>query len=501
MSRVVLCILDGWGVSGDTAFNAIAKAHTPFYDDLIKNHPNSLLVASGPSVGLPEGQFGNSEVGHLTIGAGRRVLQDLSRIDESIKSGDIFKSNKIKELIADLASTKKACHLIGLISDGGVHSHISHIIAIAKHLVEHGVNVQIHAITDGRDVAPQSALGFINQLESAQLNIASISGRFYAMDRDNRAERTKLAVEAITSGGTNRYSSSSTTTTATIAQYINDVCYSSYTFDEFIEPGTHHDYQGIHEGDALFFANFRADRMRQITEALILGNQNQLSHIITMTSYSGKISKLGSVLFPPQTIEPTLGQVIADASLTQLRIAETEKYAHVTYFLNCGQENPYRGEDRIIVDSPKVDNYEKTPAMASYEITHQAADAICSGEYDFVCINYSNADMIGHTGNIKATIAAVEALDICLKGLSDLCKQNHYDLLITSDHGNAECMYDVKSNQPLTAHTSNLVPLIYKGFKKISLEDGELADVAPTVLELMDLNIPENMTGTSRVIS
>ncbi len=496
MRRLVLCILDGWGHTEQVAHNAIEAANTPTYHSLLKQYPHSLLQAAGECVGLPSGQIGNSEVGHLTIGAGRRVFQDLPRIDREINNGELFRHSAIQKLLSFAGSHKK-CHLIGIISNGGVHGHVRHLIAIAKFLQSKNVQVVIHAITDGRDVAPKSALQFIDEIEASGLTITSISGRFYTMDRDNRAERTQAAFQTITCGIGAKFRN--------VKEYVES-SYGDNITDEFIVPASAEDYIGFEPGDAVFFTNYRADRMRQISNAIFLETFKlfdrtlpDLEYKIIMRPYSSELSNVCSVVIPYEKIKNTLGEVIANAGLTQLRIAETEKYAHVTYFLNGGNEVPNIAEDRIMIPSPKVETYEKTPEMSSYNITHQLVDAIESGSYDMICVNYANADMVGHTGNMNATIKSVEAIDLCLQGLIKACKHGNYELIITADHGNAECMYDEILDQPLTAHTTNPVPFIYVGSRKLTLTDGELADVAPTILELMGLPKPYDMTGESRI--
>lgn len=487
MKKLVLCILDGWGVTEQKAHNAIESANIPFYHSLLAQYPHSLLQASGQFVGLPDGQIGNSEVGHLTIGAGRRIFQDLPRVDHAISSGELFQKPSVKGLLS-IAGTQSKCHLIGILSDGGVHGHISHMLAIAKFLRDNGVDVLIHGITDGRDVAPQSALKFVDECEQAGFKLTSLSGRFYAMDRDKREARTLAAVETMVNGVGAKY--------ASVRDYIAS-SYADGINDEFIVPASFDEYTGFEAGDCVFFSNYRADRMRQIARAVCIPELG-LALKVSLRPYASDIKC--SAVFPYEAINNTLGQVIADAGLAQLRMAETEKYAHVTYFFNGGNEQPNLNEDRILIPSPQVETYDIMPEMSSYQITHQLVDAIESGGYDMILVNYANADMVGHTGDIKATIKAAESIDLCLQGLVETCKRNRYELLITADHGNAECMYDEKSGQPLTAHTLNPVPFIYIGGRKIKLQDGELADVAPTVLELMDLPKPHDMTGSSRII-
>jgi 2,3-bisphosphoglycerate-independent phosphoglycerate mutase len=496
VKKLVLCILDGWGYRNNAAHNAIEAADIPVYRSLLKQYPHSLLQAAGEFVGLPSGQIGNSEVGHLTIGSGRRIFQDLPRIDREIANGELFKHSSIQELLS-LKGSHKKCHIIGIVSDGGVHGHVKHLIAVAKFLKSQGVQIVIHGITDGRDVAPKSALKFITEIEDAGLELTSISGRFYAMDRDKRAERTQVAFSSIVSGIGAKFEDAK--------EYIES-SYADNITDEFIVPASIPDYIGFEIGDSVFFVNYRADRMRQISGAICLPTFElfdrklpDLEHKVIMRPYSNELSNACAVVIPYEGIRNTLGEVIAEAGLTQLRLAETEKYAHVTYFFNGGNEVPNVAEDRIMLPSPKIDTYEKTPEMSSYNITHQLVDAIESGSYDMICVNYANADMVGHTGNMDATIKSIEVIDLCLQGIVEICKRNRYELIITADHGNAECMYDEKSGQPITAHTTSPVPLIYVGPRKLTLVDGELADVAPTVLELMGVPKPDEMTGESRI--
>ncbi len=489
----VLCILDGWGYSKKQKNNAIAQGYTPNYDALISKYPHSLLDCSGESVGLPEGQMGNSEVGHITIGSGRVIFQELPRISKAVRSGELKKNQNINGLIEELKKSGKKCHIIGLISDGGVHSHIDHIIALYKMVSSSGVKTKLHAITDGRDVAPQSAVKYIEQLKASSVSIDSLMGRFYAMDRDKRWERIKQAYDAIVSGKAPKFSSA--------VEAVN-ASYQNGKNDEFIEPVVSDKYLGMEDGDAVIIANFRADRVRQFSHALCDANFKEFEHskikfssIISMTEYSKELAKMMTPLFKNEMPKNTLGEVVAGLGKKQLRAAETEKYAHVTYFFNGGREESFIGEDRVLVPSPKVATYDLKPEMSAYELTDKIVEAIKSNSYDFVCVNYANADMVGHSGSLNATIKAINAVDECLGNVMQAVKEVHGQMLVTADHGNAEEMLDEKSHQPLTSHTLNQVPLIYYGDSKIKLHNGGLADIAPTILALMGLVKPIEMTG------
>lgn len=493
MKKLILCILDGWGYRKAKEHNAIALSIKPNYEKLVKNYPMALLKASGTSVGLPKGQMGNSEVGHITIGAGRVILQDLPKIDTEIESGNLAKNNKVLSLIKELKNNNKTCHLIGLISDGGVHSHINHIINIATILKSQKIPVAIHGILDGRDVPPKSAIKYLKQLKKHSLKISTLSGRFYAMDRDKRWERTQKYFECIAYAKAPKFDDPE--------QFINN-CYNNKIIDEFIEPHVEKNYQGISIKDAVIIANFRADRVRQISTALVLSKfpffkrqPLSLSSCLSMTSYSEELLQHMNVIFPNQIPKNTLGEVIAKNNLTQLRIAETEKYAHVTYFFNGGRELSFLGEDRILIPSPKVTTYDQKPEMSAYELTDSLIKKMKEKKYDFICANFANPDMVGHSGNINATVEAIETVDKCLGKIMQAATQMNYEFLITADHGNAECLYDKQTKQPLTSHTLNPVPIIYFGSQKLTLKNGELPDIAPTILHLMRIKKPKEMTG------
>lgn len=495
MKKVILCILDGWGHAPASAHNAITLASTPNFDKLQANHPSALLNASGAAVGLPAGQMGNSEVGHITIGAGRVIWQDLPRISSDLENGEFFSHPLYKNMKTD----GKTCHLIGLISDGGVHSHIDHIIKICNDLRRNSVDFKLHAITDGRDTAPQSALQYLKQLADCGISPSTISGRFYAMDRDNRWERTENFYQLLTNPSL--HATFTDATDAITAQYERGI------YDEFIMPIKHESFVGINDGEAVLMMNFRADRMRQISKALFdpeftafkvqLINYN---HKLSLTSYCGELAKHLMPLSPSIQPQDTLGEVVALAGGKQLRIAETEKYAHVTYFLNGGREAFFDGEERVMIASPKVATYDLEPAMSAAEITAALVSHIQSNSHHFICVNYANADMVGHSGQVAPTKLAIEAVDDALGYIIAQTATHGYELLVTADHGNAECLLDDSNGQPLTSHTLNPVPLIYVGMREISLLSGSLQDVAPTVLDLMGISKPIAMTGTSLII-
>ena len=481
---VVLCILDGFGLGKPSENNAIHLAKTPNLDELLQHHPYSKLETCGEAVGLPLGQMGNSEVGHITIGAGRIIYQDLPRISKACESGKIANNPTLAKLIA----SARPCHLIGLISDGGVHSHINHIIALYKILTSKGIKVYLHAITDGRDVAPQSAKKYLATLSKNGITPSTLMGRFYAMDRDKRTERTLAAFEAIVDANGQKIDS---------FDHAIDASYLEGTNDEFITPLIASGYKGMTKGENVLIANFRADRVRQISQKFI--DEENFGILASMTEYSKDLVKRMDVLFRNEQPVNTLGEVVAKAGLKQFRIAETEKYAHVTYFLNGGREEVFAGEERVMIPSPKVATYDLKPEMSAFEITEKLVAAINSKQYAFVCVNFANADMVGHSGNVKATIAAIEAVDKCLGQVMQACKAVSADLLVTADHGNAEELFDKKTNQPLTSHTMNPVPLIYYGSKKLSLKDGGLSDIAATVLSILGITIPIEFTGKSLI--
>jgi 2,3-bisphosphoglycerate-independent phosphoglycerate mutase len=497
---VVLVVLDGWGWREEVADNAVRQARTPNFDHLWGSCPHALVQTSGLDVGLPHGQMGNSEVGHLNIGAGRIVMQDLPRISAAIADGEIKSASVLLGLIKRLRQTGGTCHLLGLISPGGVHSHQDHAIALAKILAEARVSAVAHAITDGRDTPPRSADEYISHLGAAlplSVPIVSVCGRYYAMDRDGRWERVAKAYYTIVEADGPRFSDP----LAVIADaYANDVS------DEFVLPAVVGRYDGMRDGDGVLCFNFRADRVREILVALLDPGFSDFPRRRTvriaaaagMIRYSEKLDAFMQTIFPPQTLRNVLGQVVADAGRTQLRMAETEKYAHVTYFLNGGKEVRYPGEDRIMVPSPKVATYDLQPEMSAPELTDKAVDAIGSGKYDLIVLNYANPDMVGHTGNLLAAVNAVETVDTGLGRLAEAIRETGGALLVTADHGNCEMMRDPETGGPHTSHTTNPVPLLLVGAGDTSLAVvGRLEDVAPTLLELMGLPKPVEMTGTS----
>jgi 2,3-bisphosphoglycerate-independent phosphoglycerate mutase len=496
----MLVILDGWGWREDRADNAIRQAKTPTFDRLWQSGPHGFLRTCGKDVGLPDGQMGNSEVGHLNIGAGRVVMQDLPRIGAAIASGEIAHAPALVDFIAKLKASGGTCHLLGLVSPGGVHSHQDHAAALAKILSDAGMPVLVHALTDGRDTPPQSAAEDIKRLLAALppvVKIASLCGRYYAMDRDKRWDRVEKAYNAIVAADAPRFPDAP----AVVAD-----AYANKKFDEFIVPAVVGDYAGMKDGDGVLCFNFRADRVREILSAMLdpdfAGFKRKrtvrFAAAVGMTQYSDELDKLMATIFPPQTLANILGEVAAEAGRTQLRMAETEKYAHVTYFLNGGREEPFSGEDRIMVPSPKVATYDLQPEMSAPELTDKAVAAIASGKYDLIVLNYANPDMVGHTGSLAAAIKAVETVDAGLGRIAQAIEKSGGALLVTADHGNCEMMRDPQTGGPHTAHTTNPVPLLLVGARNRALvAEGRLADIAPTLLELMELPKPKEMTGTS----
>ena len=497
---VMLVVLDGWGWREETADNAVRQAKTPTFDRLWTAGPHAFLRTSGRDVGLPPGQMGNSEVGHLNIGAGRVVMQDLPRIGDAVASGQINKAPALTGLIETLKKSGGTCHLIGLVSPGGVHSHQDHAAALAKILTDAGVPTLVHAITDGRDTPPQSAGDDLKRLAAAlpaSVSVATVVGRYYAMDRDKRWERVNKAYDAIVEAECPRFADPQ----AAIAD-----AYAKKQFDEFVVPAVIGSYRGMKDGDGVLCFNFRADRVREILGAMLdqdfsgfpRKRKLKFAAVVGMTQYSEHLDKLMQTIFPPQTFNNILGEVVADAKRTQLRMAETEKYPHVTYFLNGGREEPYAGEDRIMVPSPKVATYDLQPEMSAPELTDKAVAAINSGKYDLIVLNFANPDMVGHTGSLPAAIKAVETVDTGLGRIADAIAKAGGALLVTADHGNCELMRDPETGGPHTAHTTNPVPIVLTGAGNRGLmAEGRLADIAPTLLELMDLPKPPEMNGVS----
>ena len=484
----MLCILDGWGIGDDTdASNAIARAKLPNYNRFFKQYPNSQLETSGLAVGLPEGQMGNSEVGHMTIGAGRIIFQDLPRINNAIADGSLAQNPKLQKLISDLKDSGKTCHLMGLLSDGGVHSHINHIIFLAEFLAQNGVKVLLHTFLDGRDVAQKSALEFLEKVKN--IKIATVSGRYYAMDRDNKWDRVELATNAIISAQGEKFSDAISAVKNSYANEVND---------EFVKPCVIGNYSGIAAADALIFCNFRADRARQISEKLF--ENCQFSHAIALTEYSEKLNESYQILFPSIEVKNSLPEILAARGLTQLRIAETEKYAHVTFFFSCGAEKELPGESRILVKSPAVATYDLQPEMSANEIGEKLRGAIASEKFDFIIVNYANPDMVGHSGMLDPSIKACEAIDAQLGLLEKIILEKNGVMLISADHGNVECLVD-HNHQPHTSHTTNPVPfiLVGKDVAAVKLASGKLSDIAPTVLHLMGIEKPREMDGENLV--
>ena len=499
---VVLCILDGWGLNPSREGNAVALAETPNFDRIWQECPHATLRAHGPDVGLPEGQMGNSEVGHTNIGAGRVVWMDLPRIDNAIADGSFAANEALAAFVAALKASRGAAHLAGLASPGGVHSHQRHVAAAAEAIAEAGVPVAVHAFLDGRDVPPKSALEQIAVLKAALpagARIATVSGRFYAMDRDKRWDRVSAAVAAIVHAE-GEY--------APTAAAAIEAAYERGETDEFVTPTVIGDYRGAADGDGLFFANFRADRARQIIGALVdpgfdgfeMVGRPRWAAMLGMVEYSAALNEWMAAMFPSEDIVNTLGAWVAGKGLRQFRLAETEKYPHVTFFINGGVETPAKGEDRHMAPSPKVRTYDLQPEMSAAEVTESLVGAIRSGDYDLIVVNYANPDMVGHTGVLEAAIKAVETVDSGLGEVIAALTEVGGAMIVTADHGNCEVMIDPETGGPHTAHTLNPVPVVLVGGPAgARLHDGRLADLAPTLLELMGLDQPPEMLGKSLI--
>ncbi len=506
---VMLIVLDGWGINHRREGNAISSAKAPLVESLFRDYPHTELQASGEYVGLPDGQMGNSEVGHLNLGAGRIVYQDITRITKSIRDGDFFTNPAFQQAAETVKANHSTLHLMGLLSDGGVHSHIDHFYAILDWAKQKGLyKVMFHAFLDGSDTPPQSALGYIESLEAyfAKIGIgriATVSGRYYAMDRDKRWERVQKAYEALVMGsGIRKYSATEAVKNS----------YEHGRNDEFMLPtvimNTKPGLPGqIRDKDAVIFCNFRSDRAREITRALTDPNFDGFSRpvvpkigtFVCLTTYDETFNL--PVAFPPQRLTHILGEVVSSSGIKQLRIAETEKYAHVTFFFNGGEEQPFPLEDRVLIPSPRdVATYDLKPEMSAREVTAEVVKRILSREYGFILINYANPDMVGHTGILAAAVKAVEVLDECLGKVLSAARETGCRILITADHGNLEIMQDPSTGQPHTAHTTDPVPFVVVG-EPVKLRDGGcLADVAPTVLQLMDIAQPAEMTGKSLLL-
>ena len=497
-SRVLLMILDGWGKSKNPKTSAIDNADTQFIDSLYEKYPNANLKTDGIEVGLPDGQMGNSEVGHLNLGAGRIVYQELSRINMSIEDGS-FKSKKVLTDAFEYAErTKKNVHLMGLISSGGVHSHYDHLYELINISEIYNSKVFIHGFTDGRDVDPKSSINDLKNLEKyiqdKNCELASIIGRYYSMDRDNRWERTKLAYDLICKGKGKKVSS-----------FVDEIksSYNNNCTDEFLMPMIKTDSNNnpigvVSEGDVIIFFNFRTDRGRQLTRVMTQSDFNEFEtnneryHFVTMTNYDSSFKGI-NVVFQNKDLRNTLGEVLEKNNKTQLRIAETEKYPHVTFFFSGGREKPFNFERRILKDSPKVATYDMKPEMSAYEITEELILEIENKTNDFICLNYANGDMVGHTGSFEAAVKACETIDKCVKKVITSCIKSDYTVLLISDHGNCDMMLN-EDGSPNTAHTKNLVPLILINSEYKSISDGILADIAPTILKIMNIEIPSEMT-------
>lgn len=503
---VMLIVLDGWGIGKNYEGNAIYLAKTPNFDKLIKDYPSTKLKASGLAVGLPEGQMGNSEVGHLNIGSGRIVYQDLTKITKSIEDGDFFEKEEFLKAIENAKKNNSKLHLMGLVSYGGVHSHIKHLYGLLQLCKKNSFNkVYIHAFLDGRDVPPTIGKAHLLELEEKIKEIgvgkiATVSGRYYAMDRDKRWDRTELAYKALVQGVGNLNTS---------AVDAVEKSYQDGIYDEFIVP-TVITEEGkpaatIDSGDSIIFFNFRPDRARQITRAIIDKDFNGFkrekeveTYFVTMTEYDKTIKNV-HIAFKTEMPTNTLGEYISNLGLSQLRIAETEKYAHVTFFFNGGREEPFKNEDRVLVPSPKVATYDLKPEMSAIEVKDEVLNRLNMDKYDLIILNFANPDMVGHTGVIEAAIKAVEIVDSCLGEIVDLLLKKGGKAIITADHGNAEMLIDDRDKSSITSHTTNKVPLILVGAGNVKLREGILADIAPTILDLMNLEKPKEMTGHSLI--
>jgi 2,3-bisphosphoglycerate-independent phosphoglycerate mutase len=498
--KVILMILDGWGHSPDPKVSAIDNANTPFIDSLYQNYPNAELRTDGLHVGLPEGQMGNSEVGHMNLGAGRIVYQDLAKINLAVQNHTLKNEKPLIDAFNYAKTNNKNVHFLGLVSDGGVHSHTSHLRGLIEAAEENDVkNTFVHAFTDGRDVDPKSGKKYIQDLETFLSNtnakLASVVGRYYAMDRDKRWERIKFAYDLLVNGTGEK----STNLTESIQK-----SYDENVTDEFIKPLLAADGQTIQDDDVVIFFNFRTDRGRELTEALSQTdfheqNMHKLDlYYVTLTNYDDTYNNV-HVIYDKDNITETLGEIISKAGKKQIRIAETEKYPHVTFFFSGGREEPFEGETRILKNSPKVATYDLQPEMSAFELKDALVSEIVKGEVDFVCLNFANGDMVGHTGSMPAAIKACEAVDVCVKEVIETALANNYTTIVIADHGNCETMIN-PDGSPNTAHTTNPVPVILVDNDKINIQSGVLGDMAPTILDLMGIAQPEAMTQHSLLI-
>ena len=499
----VFMVLDGWGYSENSDHNAIAKAKTPQWDAWWRTEPHTLLDASGQPVGLPDEQMGNSEVGHMHLGAGRMIPQDFTRINQAIADGSFENNSHFKNMFHTLEQTHKTLHVFGLLSPGGVHSHENHLFAFLSQCIKQKIkSVALHIFLDGRDTPPQSACASLARLDAqikhhANIRIHSLCGRYYALDRDTRWDRVAPVYQLLTEGHAEAHFNN--------PEEAMETFYKQGVYDEFIPPTQLGDATPMQDGDAVFFFNFRADRARELTQAFLCDDfdgfprttRPKLSHFISMTQYAKNLKTIP--IFPPSQIKQTLGEILSEHNLRQLRVAETEKYAHVTFFFNGGLEQPFPGEDRVLVPSPtEVATYDLKPEMNAAAITHVILQAIQNKTHDVIICNYANADMVGHTGNFEATVKAIETLDGAMHAIGEALKKVGGQLLITADHGNAEDMFDNKTGQPHTAHTNEPVPLLYvgePGWKFTGSTKNSLIDVAPTALTLLGITPPDDMSG------
>lgn len=501
-NRVLLCILDGWGISGDTKYNAVYSANTPNYDNFMKNMSNTTIHADGLNVGLPEGQMGNSEVGHLNIGAGRIVYQELTRINKAIAEGDFFKNEEFLNAINHVKKNNSSLHIYGLVSSGGVHSAMNHLEALIKMAADNGLSdVYVHAFLDGRDTPPESAETFLAEVEETLKKynlpkIASIIGRYWAMDRDKRWDRIEKAYNCLVLGEGN---SAENSKEAILNSYKNGKT------DEFVEP-VNIGGKRISDNDAVIFFNYRPDRAREITRAMALKDFDGFNrkkvlnnlYYVCMTQYDETFGL--PVAFKPQKLVNILGEVLDANNIKQFRTAETEKYAHITFFFNGGVEEPNKLETRKLVASPKVATYDLKPEMSAYEVCDNVLEALDNKDYGFILVNFANPDMVGHTGVMEAAVKACSAVDECVGKIAEKALKNGVKMIITADHGNAEWMFNEQTNAPQTAHTTNIVPFIVVDSEKYNLkETGALCDIAPTILDLMGIKQPSEMTGHSMI--
>ncbi len=497
---VILCIMDGYAIAENSAGNAISLANTPNLDKIFKTYPTTQIGTSGLDVGLPDGQMGNSEVGHTNIGAGRVVYQELTRISKAIKEGTFFENETLIKAVKSAKENNKAVHLIGLLSNGGVHSNIEHTYALLKLCKQYGVEkVFVHAIMDGRDVSPTSGASFLRDLleEMDKIGcgaIGTVNGRFYAMDRDNRWERVETAYQTIVCGKGDIHKNP--------VEYVNEL-YKNDVTDEFVQPFIATENSNITSGDSVIFFNFRPDRARELTRSLVdenfdgfvRENNNLNLNYVCFTQYDASMPNV-EIAFKPQSLDNTLGEYVASKGLKQLRISETEKYAHVTFFFNAGVETPYENEDRVLINSPKVSTYDLAPEMSAKEVTDALLAKLDETQYDLVILNYANCDMVGHTGKIDAAIKSVEVVDECMGRLLDKAIELDMAILLTADHGNAEKLLDEEGNV-FTAHTTNPVPFSVINYDCSLREGGVLSDIAPTILQILEVEKPNEMTGNS----